>query len=261
MNRIAFIVATLTALSGCAWQSDYVTEQDRAAALAREKSELLARVDGLEKSLAAEREARAREAAELKDQIDFLEIDKQKSVEALEEKLSTKEVEIARKSATFTRMRERLEAEISAGNIAVEEIAGKLRVSMADKILFPSGSADLSPEGKSVLTKVRDSIGEAPGKIIVVEGHTDADKISTPRFPSNWELSTGRACSVVRQLQQLGFDPTRLVASGYGEFHPVAPNDTAKNKAANRRIELILMPQDVKEALRDATRHGGADPL
>jgi len=82
-------------------------------------------------------------------------------------------------------------------------------------------------------------------KQIIVEGHTDNVPISSflaSKFPSNWELSSARAISVVRFLQQNGIDPSFLGATGYGEFRPISPNDTEDNRAMNRRVEIILIP-------------------
>ncbi len=92
-----------------------------------------------------------------------------------------------------------------------------------------------------------DIAGRLPGRkgrrTIQVEGHTDAMPISTARFPSNWELSAARAGSVARYFQGEGLTPERIAATGYGEFHPLAANDTAEGRAKNRRVEIFLRVQ------------------
>jgi chemotaxis protein MotB len=119
-------------------------------------------------------------------------------------------------------------------------------MTMVDKILFPSGSADISKEGKIVLDKVVDILKDVKDKRIQVEGHTDNVRIYSAfktRYPTNWELSTGRATQVVRYLQEHGgIAPQVLSATGYSEYQPVAPNDTDDGKAKNRRIEIVLLP-------------------
>ena len=79
-----------------------------------------------------------------------------------------------------------------------------------------------------------------------VEGHTDSVPIKTEQFPSNWELSAARASGVVRFLIQNGVDSSRLSATGYGAERPLVANDSAKNRARNRRIEILLVPRDAE---------------
>ena len=118
-----------------------------------------------------------------------------------------------------------------------------MTVKMKDKILFASGSARIGKEGQDALAKVADAFKNLSGKIVRVEGHTD-DVRTDPKgpFPTNWELSLGRAMAVVRYLQDRGVDPTLLSAAGYGQYHPIAPNDSPENRSLNRRIEIVLAP-------------------
>jgi chemotaxis protein MotB len=122
----------------------------------------------------------------------------------------------------------------------------RLTMTMVDKILFPSGSADISKEGKLVLDKVVNILKDVKDRRIQVEGHTDNVRIYSAiktKYPTNWELSTARATQVVRYLQEAGgLDPAVLSATGYSEYQPVAPNDTDEGKSKNRRIEIVLLP-------------------
>jgi chemotaxis protein MotB len=119
-------------------------------------------------------------------------------------------------------------------------------MTMVDKIIFPSGSTDISKDGKLVLDKVISILKDIKDKRIQVEGHTDNVPIVSAlkkRYPTNWELSTARATEVVRYLQeQGGLDAKLLSATGYSEYQPVAPNDTDDGKHKNRRIEIVLLP-------------------
>ncbi|HUS97861.1 MAG TPA: peptidoglycan -binding protein, partial [Hyphomicrobiaceae bacterium] len=115
------------------------------------------------------------------------------------------------------------------------------------EVLFPSGSADMSVNGLAAMDELAKAILELakaiPGEIdwaLQVDGHTDARPINSPQFPSNWELSTSRAISVVRYLASRGVPPNRLVAAGYGEFQPLDRGTSEEALTRNRRIELKL---------------------
>ncbi len=139
-----------------------------------------------------------------------------------------------------------LKEQIAQKDVKIEEIEGKLRVTFIDKILFDSGSTRIKERGREVLLTLAKSFGIDTNQTIVVEGHTDNVDIGYPlrqRFPSNWELSTARAASVVRFLQQKAkIKPERLTATGFSYFRPVALNDTEETRSQNRRIEIILVP-------------------
>ena len=109
-----------------------------------------------------------------------------------------------------------------------------------DRILFDSGKAEVKPEAATLLGKVSGIIKSVPNQIIV-EGHTDNVPINTPQYPSNWELSVDRAVRVVRFLISRHYvRPERFIATGYGEYHPVAENNTAAGRARNRRVNIVI---------------------
>ncbi|MEW6476512.1 MAG: flagellar motor protein MotB [Actinomycetota bacterium] len=127
---------------------------------------------------------------------------------------------------------------------------------VSDRVLFEPGQADLRPEGREVVNKLASALGRLPNRLSV-EGHTDNVPISG-RYPSNWELSTTRATTVLRELiERHGLAPSRLQAAGYGDQQPVVANDTADGRAANRRVELVVLA-DVAAALADIA--AGGDP-
>lgn len=112
---------------------------------------------------------------------------------------------------------------------------------VTDKILFASGSATLQGKGDDILSAIGEPLSRVPNDISI-EGYTDNSPINTGQFPTNWELSTARATSVLRFLvDHAGVTPTRIGATGYGEFRPVAPNDSASHKAQNRRVEVVVL--------------------
>jgi len=124
---------------------------------------------------------------------------------------------------------------------------GNVYVSLAEKLLFKSGSDKVDPKGKEALKSLATVLNSSGDFTVAIEGHTDDVPIKTKAFADNWDLSTARATSIVRILtNDYGFDPNRITASGKSQFHPVNPNTTAEGKAGNRRTEIILSP-DLKE--------------
>jgi chemotaxis protein MotB len=136
------------------------------------------------------------------------------------------------------------------------ESRGLVVTIVSDKVLFEPGQADLRAEGREVLDELAAAIGRLPNRLSV-EGHTDNVPISG-RYPSNWELSTARATTVLRELiERHHIDPARLSAAGYADERPLATNETADGRGANRRVELVVLA-DVAAALREIIN--GVDP-
>ncbi|MBS3799763.1 MAG: OmpA family protein, partial [Thioalkalivibrio sp.] len=108
-------------------------------------------------------------------------------------------------------------------------------------VLFPSGSATLNPEAEALLQDVGEILAPRVSRIHV-EGHTDDVPIRTEVYPSNWELSSGRAAAVVSLFEEVGVNPENLVALGYGEHRPVASNATPEGRAENRRVSIVVLP-------------------
>lgn len=116
-----------------------------------------------------------------------------------------------------------------------------LIVSLPEEAAFGVGSTELSEEARRVIARIAAAAAKASNPIRI-EGHTDNVPIRTQRFASNWELSTARASAVVAFLvEAVGVAPARLSAAGYGEFHPRVANDTADNRARNRRIDIVIL--------------------
>jgi chemotaxis protein MotB len=112
---------------------------------------------------------------------------------------------------------------------------------LTDRVLFDSGAADLKRESGPLLRQIARLLKIDARHPITVEGHTDPLPIQSSRFPSNWELSTARASSVVRFLIERGLLPRRLTAAGYAALHPIASNSTAEGRSRNRRVEIVLI--------------------
>lgn len=152
------------------------------------------------------------------------------------------EAELQRIRAEKDALRRRLEALAHGGVIQVED--GK--VILQGEVLFDSGSDALRPEGVPPLQQVAQALSPLliaePDQAVLVGGHTDNVPISTPRFPSNWTLSTARAEAVAQLLITSGLPPPRVIVGGFGPHHPRRDNATEDGRRQNRRIEVLLVP-------------------
>lgn len=128
---------------------------------------------------------------------------------------------------------------IEIDGVSIEETAQSVTLRIDDHLLFDSGQASIIVAGERVLTQLAEALQRFDGQVSV-EGHTDNVPIRTSRFPSNWELSSGRAISVVRHLSGEGVNPARLRAIGYADTRPIQSNESAAGRAANRRVELLI---------------------
>jgi chemotaxis protein MotB len=137
-------------------------------------------------------------------------------------------------------LKKKLKEEIDKGLLTVETEQTKIIIRIQEKGSFASGSARLDPGFQKVMDRISEAIAGAPGKIIVA-GHTDDIPISTSRFRSNWELSSARAVTVVHAMtKNPQIDPARVLVEGHADSDPLVPNDSAQNRAKNRRVEVIL---------------------
>jgi chemotaxis protein MotB len=220
-------------------------EADQALVAERELSETArAQVALLNQQMAALRDQIARLSAALSD-AEQKDRDQQVEIASLGKRLNTalasRVQELARyRSEFFGRLREVL------GDQPDIRIVGD-RFVFQSEVLFETGSADLEADGQAQLRRVAEVLKEIAKRIppdidwiLQVEGHSDRVPISTPEYPSNWELSTARAMSVVRLLIDEGIPPQRLSAAGFGEFHPIDSGDDAAALRRNRRIEIKL---------------------
>lgn len=146
--------------------------------------------------------------------------------------------------AQFKRLTEKFQSMIDAGQLEVVRRDGRMMLKLPDEILFPSGSRRLKEGGKDALIRVAEVLKEVGGdREYLIAGHTDNVPLRRGgRFRNNWELSTARATTVVQLMVDEGVPPDQLAAAGYGEFDPIATNETPEGRQQNRRLEIILMP-------------------
>jgi chemotaxis protein MotB len=262
MSRTIMSLAVMGLLMGCGvsrsqldakaveaenYRRQYGDESEKAKALEAKVARLSSELEAARKERAKSDEAL--EASELR----VSELQKRvaelsalnDSLAQSKDKLEKARAELEKKSAEYESLAQSLKDEIKAGKIELSELKGRMVVKMKDKILFSSGSVKINPEGQAALVKVADALKGVSGKLIRVEGHTDdVPTDSKGPFASNWELSTTRSLAVVKLLQDQGVPAHRLSAVGYGEYHPIASNKTPQGKSQNRRIEIVLAPED-----------------
>ncbi len=160
-----------------------------------------------------------------------------KTIKSLSQQLE----ELRRTKAELERQ---LQKEIARGDVSITMGKRGLVVTVVAEVLFDSGKAKVKPQGQTVLNKVANVLGPL-SEDIAIEGHTDNVPIKFSRWKSNWELSTQRALNVLHYFEDdKGVNPQRLSATGYGPYHPVASNDTPEGKQMNRRVEIIILPND-----------------
>ena len=216
----------------------YVTDQrDKAVADKEELDRILkSKSDSLSQSIFELR----RKVADLDAENTKLKAENASLVKAREE-------QVRKVSSTYESLLEKMKSEISQGQVTISELKGRLTVNMVDSILFDPGKAEVKKGGREILGKVISILKDVSDQSIRIEGHMDDVPISralAQRYPTNWELSAARAINVARFLQDQGIDPGNLSAVAYGEWKPVATNDTAEGKAKNRRIEINLVPKE-----------------
>jgi chemotaxis protein MotB len=158
------------------------------------------------------------------------------------EELRARQAEQRKRLKEFSDLTNRFKKLTDAGTLSVKIVDGKMVVSLGSDVLFPAGSARLSAEGQQAIREVGAQLASIPEKRYQVEGHTDNVPINTATFPSNWELASARALTVVKTMVANGMPGERISAASFADTKPVKPNDTAENKAANRRVEIVVVP-------------------
>lgn len=246
MRALVLVVALLG--TSCVKKSTYQKALDENKRLSAELSDTQQKLAETEQTLAAK-------IKELQQQLGILdETTKSKEAE-LGKVRGEKEATLAelaelrrqkeaaeKRIAAYKALQDKFRALVDTGKLQVVFRNGQMTLKLPSGILFPSGSAELSKGGQTAIADVVKILMEFQDRRFIVAGHTDNQPIKTVQFPNNWYLSTARANSVVQFMIKEGFPAKSLAASGYGEFDPVAANDTDKNREQNRRIEIILAP-------------------
>ena len=226
------------------------------AALEKDSNDALEANINKNRQLLAELEAKQKALSAEQDRLNKL----KKDLEASSTRLAELEKMIADKEALMNKLKETLSKSLKAfegKGLTVENRNGKVYVSMENKLLFESGSWTVGTEGKKAVKLVGDVLGQNPDISVLIEGHTDNDKITGTiggGVENNWDLSTKRATAIVNILSEnKAIDKKNLTAAGRGEYAPLMSNETAEGKAKNRRIEIILTPKldEISKMLND----------
>lgn len=196
----------------------------------RQLASLEERATGAERELADSMRTRAR----LKESVERM-------TEALG-LLAASQLAAQARVAEYRQMLARFEKMIDAGTLDVRISEGRMVLTMPMDVLFASGSSTLSRTGKDTILQVGSVLATIPEKHFQVEGHTDDVPIHNEHFASNWELAAARALVVVHTMLDTGMTPNQLSAASFGEFKPRAANHDEASRAANRRIEIVVVP-------------------
>mgnify|MGYP001050793307 CR=1 FL=1 len=158
------------------------------------------------------------------------------------EEMKARQAEQRKRLQEFSDLTRRFKKLTDAGTLSVKMVDGKMVVSLGSDVLFGAGSSRLSKDGLQAVKEVTAQLNSIPGKMYQIEGHTDNQPIATQVFPSNWELASARALSVVKTMIESGMPADRVSAASYAETHPVQANDTVEGRAANRRVAIVIVP-------------------
>jgi len=249
---------------GCVTRGTYEDADEARERLVRERSDLARRLSLAETSIAslqAERVELIDEAEDLRqrsarneEELKRLRASEAALAEDLDARnavLAKREAELAQLNGTYTGLVEDLQAEVAAGQIKIEQLREGLHLNLSQEILFASGSARINASGKAVLETVARRLESVPNRI-EVRGHTDNVAIGpSAGFRSNWELAAARAATVVQLFEENGIDPERMTVISFGEYDPVASNESAAGRAQNRRIEIRLKPETPTDSSGD----------
>jgi chemotaxis protein MotB len=174
------------------------------------------------------------------------------SIEKTLESIKEKELKISRLQDALTQKDSvtlalvtslKREVGINDPDIEVNVEKGVVFISIADKLLFKSGSYNVTSRAKEVLAKVAKVVNSKPDFECMIEGHTDSQTYQSGVLLDNWDLSVKRSTSIIRVLEDLDVNPAQLIAAGRSHYVPLVDNDTAENRAKNRRTRVVVMPK------------------
>ncbi|GAB5400080.1 MAG: OmpA family protein [Aureisphaera sp.] len=194
----------------------------------------------------------------------------EKSLESLKEKdlkISRLQDALNKKDSVTLALVTSLKKEVGLDDedIEINVEKGVVFISLSDKVLFRSGSYNLSSRANEILGKVATVINSKPDFEALVEGHTDNVPFAKGVLIDNWDLSAKRSTAVVRKLMELGANPSQLIAAGRSEYVPLVPNDTAENKSTNRRTKIYILPkidqfyEMIEDELEVLSNEGGGE--
>lgn len=237
MKKIITLFGFLLFLTNCVSNSTHEELQTKYNGLNQELSTSQAKIEELETLIAQlekdlgkasqNKQSMANSIAHMKDAL---------------QKESERKKEVEKRLAEFRKLISRFKSLTDAGELSIQIKDGRMVVVLPSDVLFKSGSASLSAKGTETIEKVAKVLVTIPDKQFQIEGHTDNVPIRSKRYPSNWELASARALTVLRIMNEAGMPENRISAASFGDTKPVAANDTKEGKALNRRIDVVVIP-------------------
>jgi chemotaxis protein MotB len=226
------------------FEHSLIAERDALLAQQQHGVELEAKIADLEQQLATMERLRTEAEEELTNALASKSAMKASvnSMNIALAKLRRHQAAVERRLAEYKRLLERFKPLIDAGTLDVKIIDGRMVLVLPMDILFESGKAVVSAEGRESLLDIGERLATIPERKFQIEGHTDNVPIRTERYPDNWRLGSARALNVVDVLIEAGVKAKQISAASHGEHSPTAGNDSDEGRAKNRRIEIVIVP-------------------
>lgn len=239
-----FLALTLVLAPGCVTKGRYDVLENQRRNLSQDNA-------ALQEALKAEQEKSKKlsgEVAELQNELAGILKDKSSLEGSVAEmrlalaELQRRKAEVDARVNEYKNLLSKFQSLIDAGKLRVKIVEGRMVVELATDVLFGSGSAKLSENGIGAINEVAGVLASIPDRKFQVEGHTDNIPINTALYKSNWDLAAARAITVVKTMLEAGMPPARISAASFGDSRPIQSNATSEGRSANRRIEIVVVP-------------------
>lgn len=237
MNFLFLLSATILIFTGCVSNSTHDALQLEHDGLTNELKQSQAKINELEILVAQLEKQLGTASANKKSMANSI----QHMKEALK-KESQRKKEVEKRLSEFRKLIRRFKTLTEAGELSVQIKDGRMVVVLPSDVLFNSGSARLSKKGTDTIKKVAKLLVSIPNKQFQIEGHTDNVPIRSAKYPSNWELASARALTVLKIMKDAGLAANRISAASFAETKPVTSNDSKEGKSLNRRIDIVVLP-------------------
>jgi chemotaxis protein MotB len=243
--NVAIACVLLSSMSSCVAKRRYLDAQSRIAGLRQDSAQLALQngeLQGRINLLDAANQSTSEQLNQTQEQV----LSQEQRIQSQQQRLQQLQDLIDRQRQATESLRQKIATALGAFNaeqLTVSMKNGRVYVSLAESLLFPSGSAEVNPKGREALSTLAQALNQNKDINVLVEGHTDSIPI-TKRFPDNWALSVARSTEIVRILtNEYAVEPTRVTASGRSWYEPLDSNSTPEGRQRNRRTEIILAPK------------------
>ncbi len=235
--KSSFITLVLIASSGCVTSGKYQTLEEKQKQTAVENENYKLQLGAAQNKI-SELNGKLGIADNQRTQLE----DSMNEMKTAMEQLKKRRQETEKRLAEFKELTSKFSKLVNAGKLSVKMVNGRMTVALSTDILFSSGSAKLSAEGIKAVKEVSLLLKSLDGRKYQIEGHTDNIPMKSEVFPSNWELASARALSVVKTMIDAGLPADQISGATYADTQPVADNATPEGKKQNRRISIVIVP-------------------